>query len=116
MEQMNRIELRGNVGYVRLSRLNENQQVAHFSVATTYVYKGRNGEAVAETTWHNVAMWNLKNMPDMKNLEKGCPVRVLGRLRSNSYQGSDGTERVNYEVQAQEVEILNEPLTMQAGY
>jgi len=115
MEQMNRIELRGNVGYVRLSRVGDNQ-VAHFSVATTYVYKGRNGEATIETTWHNVAMWNLKNMPDMNILEKGCPVYVVGRLRSNTYQGSDGVERVSYEIQASKVEILTEQLTMQASY
>ena len=68
MEQLNRIELRGNVGYVRLSRVGEDSQVVNFSVATTYVYKGRNGEAVMETTWHSVVMWNLKNMPDIDRL------------------------------------------------
>lgn len=116
MEQLNRIELRGNVGYVRLSRVGEDSQVVNFSVATTYVYKGRNGEAVMETTWHSVVMWNLKNMPDIDRLMKGCPVSVTGRVRANCYRSADGTDKTVYEVQASKVELLEEQLTMQAGF
>ena len=50
MEQLNRIEIRGNVGAVRLQVVG-NSRVAKISVATNYVYKGRDGEPVIETTW-----------------------------------------------------------------
>ncbi len=49
MEQLNRIEIRGNVGNVNILKVGESR-VAHFSVATNYAYKDRNGEAVIETT------------------------------------------------------------------
>lgn len=53
MEQLNRLEIRGNVGNVNILKVGETR-VAHFSVATNFAYKGRNGEPVIETTWHNV--------------------------------------------------------------
>lgn len=115
MEQLNRIELRGNIGNVRLSQNIENN-VVNFSVATTYVYKDRNGEAVIETTWHNVTAWKLKGMPDFESLGRGMPVRVVGRMRSNRYTGSDGIERNSYDVVASSIELLEEQLTMQASY
>ncbi|MCQ2144307.1 MAG: single-stranded DNA-binding protein [Bacteroidales bacterium] len=115
MEQLNKIELRGNIGNVRLSQNTENN-VVNFSVATTYVYKDRNGEAVIETTWHNITAWKLKGMPDFEFLTRGTPVHVVGRLRTNRYTGSDGVERYSYDVVASSIEILDEQLTMQAGY
>ena len=45
MEQLNRIELRGNVGNIRLSNVGESQ-VARFSLATNFIYKGKEGDAV----------------------------------------------------------------------
>lgn len=56
MEQLNRLEIRGNVGNVNILKVGETR-VAHFSVATNFAYKGRNGEPVIETTWHNVTAW-----------------------------------------------------------
>lgn len=56
MEQLNRIEIRGNVGNVNILKVGD-ARVAHFSVATNFAYKGRNGEPNIETTWHNVTAW-----------------------------------------------------------
>ena len=52
MEQINRIEIRGNVGAVRLLVVG-NSRVAKISVATNYVYKGRDGYPVIETTCYS---------------------------------------------------------------
>ena len=52
MEQLNRIEIRGNVGAVRLQVVG-NSRVAKISVATNYVYKGRDGDPVIETTCYS---------------------------------------------------------------
>ena len=114
MEQLNKIELRGNIGTVRISQQGD-RQVANFSVATTFVYVDRQGNAIADTQWHNVAAWSLKGMPDFKELATGRPVYVVGRLRSDRYTGSDGVERFSYSVQAAKVELLNEPLNLQTS-
>lgn len=106
MEQLNRIELRGNVGNIRISEVGESR-VARFSVATNFIYKGKDNEGVVETTWHNVVAWSGKGMPDFTTITKGAPVYVTGRIRTSRFTGSDGTEKTVYEVVASKIEVLD---------
>lgn len=106
MEQLNRIELRGNVGNIRISEVGESK-VARFSVATNFIYKGKDNEGVVETTWHNVVAWSGKGMPDFTAITKGAPVYVTGRIRTSRFTGSDGTEKTVYEVVASKIEVLD---------
>ena len=107
MEQLNRIELRGNVGNVRISDVGGNR-VARFSLATNFMYRGKDNEAVLETTWHNVTAWSGKGMPEFEKIGKGSPVYVCGRLRSTKYTGNDGIERQGYEVIASRLSIVTQ--------
>ena len=107
MEHINRIELQGHVGMVRTNEYN-GSKVANFSLATEIMYKLRDGNAVSETTWHNIVAWESKEMPDLQRIVKGTPVNVCGRLRSSKYTSADGTEKYFYEGLAQRVRILNE--------
>ena len=75
MEQLNRIELRGNVGNIRVSTVGTGQ-VARFSLATNFLYKNKDGEATVETTWHNIVAWSGKGMPEFEKIGKGSPVYV----------------------------------------
>lgn len=105
MEQLNRIELRGIVGLVRMQEY-EGRRVAHLSLATTYVYKGKDGEGIIETTWHSISAWEGKSMCDFDRLQKGCRLQVVGRLKSQKYTGSDGVERTSFEVVAKQMAII----------
>ncbi|MGM9736844.1 MAG: single-stranded DNA-binding protein [Candidatus Cryptobacteroides sp.] len=107
MEQLNKIELRGNVGNVRLQTVGTNEAV-HFSLATNYAYKGKDGTPVIETTWHNIVAWSGKGMPDFRKIEKGAFVYVSGRLRSQKYNTADGIEKQIYEVLANRLAIIEE--------
>ena len=107
MEQMNRIELRGNIGSVRVQSY-RGQRVAKITVATNYVYKGTGGEPVIETTWHNVSAWEGKGMPPFDQLEKGSRIQVSGRLRSQRYTDAEGIERTAYEVLAKRMQLLED--------
>ena len=94
MEQLNRLEIRGNVGNVNILRVGDTR-VAHFSV-------------VIETTWHNVTAWEgNKGIPSLDIICKGFPVYVAGRLRSQKYTANDGTERTSMEVIASTVEPVD---------
>ena len=104
MEQLNKIELRGNVGNVRISEVG-GSRVARFSLATNFMYRGKDNEAVLETTWHNIVAWSGKGMPDFSSISKGAPVYVTGRLRTSRFTGNDGIERTVYEVIASKVEV-----------
>lgn len=112
MEQLNRVELRGNVGFIRLQLVNE-KRVIHLSVATNYVYKGRNGDPVIETTWHNVTAWDGKGMPDFTKIEKGAKVHIIGRIRSQRYTDNDGIERTVYDVAANQLNLIDDPAPFQ---
>lgn len=112
MEQLNRIELRGIVGSTRLQNY-QGRNVIHFSLATSYVYKNKMGEPVIETTWHYVNAWDGKSMPDFSLIEKGSKLYVTGRLKSQRYVDNEGVERVNYEVSASQINILDQAGQMQ---
>lgn len=107
MEHLNRIELRGRVGTVRTNEVN-GTKVANFSLVSELLYKTRDGAAMAETTWFNVAAWSNKDMPDFEQIEKGMALYVSGRMRSVRYNGADGTDKIFYEILASKVRILDE--------
>jgi single-strand DNA-binding protein len=113
MEQLNRIEIRGNVGFVSIFNVGDTR-VAHFSVATNFAYKGRNGEPVIETTWHNVTAWEgNKGIQSLDIIQKGFPVFVSGRLRTQKYIGEDGNEKTSFEIIANTMEAVESNVSPQ---
>ncbi len=111
MEQLNRIELRGNVGTVKYTP-GGNPPFAHFSLATSKAYRGKGGEAIIETQWHNVVAFEGRNIKDLEKLTKGAKVYVVGRLKDNRFTGSDGVERTVTDVIANRISFIDdsEPL------
>ncbi|MCQ2170239.1 MAG: single-stranded DNA-binding protein [Bacteroidales bacterium] len=116
MEQLNRIELRGNVGNVRLQTVANNRLVARITVATNYAYKDREGGAVIETTWHTVNAWQGKGITDLNKITKGSKVYVCGRLRSQKFIGEDQQERTVYEVIPSSLVLLDEKEQLQCEF
>lgn len=106
MEQLNRVELRGLVGNVRLSVIS-GRKVANFSLATNYAYKDRNGAPVIETEWHNVTAWENDRFPDLALITKGSRVYVTGRIHSQRVVGQDNVERVYQDIQANRLQLLD---------
>lgn len=105
MEQLNKVELRGVIGNVRIQNIGDTQ-MARFSVATNYAYKNNSGEAVIETTWHQVTAFRNDKMPDFSSLTKGANVDVKGRIHNSRYTDSNGEERTSTEIVASEVKVL----------
>lgn len=105
MEQLNKIEIRGIIGSVYVKNFG-NAKCANFSVATDYCYKSQDGCAVVETTWHRVVAWEGNLIKNLDQLQKGCGVHVIGRLRSQKYIAADGTEKVVFETIANKVELM----------
>ena len=107
MEHINRIELQGRVGTIRTNIVG-GSKVANFSLVTDYLYKGRDGAAISETTWHNIVAWAGKDMPDLDSIVRGTALNVTGRLRTNRYTSADGTEKQFYEVLAYKVRMVSD--------
>ncbi len=104
MEFINRIELVGVVGRINRQTIS-GRMVANFSLVTEYSFKDKSGNAVVETTWHNIIAWQNGDMP-LDLIERGTHVCVQGRLRCRRYTTDSGEPRTSYEVIAQEVTIL----------
>ena len=103
MEQLNKVELRGILGVIRVQNVGE-KRLATMSVATNYCYKGGDGCPVIETTWHIVTAWEGGNCRDLDLLQKGDNIHVTGRLRCRRYMDSAGIERTQTEVVASNLE------------
>jgi single-strand DNA-binding protein len=107
MDHINRIELQGRVGNVRTNEHN-GTRVANFSLATDLLYRTKDGNAVSETTWHNIVAWDSNQMPDLDMIVKGAPINVIGRLRISRYTSADGTEKQYHEVLANRIRFLKD--------
>ena len=81
---------------------------AKMQIATEYIFKNRDGDAIVETTWHHVTAFEGKQIQGLDKLHKGSRVRVLGRLRCNRYTTVSGEERSFYEVAASDLKILGD--------
>lgn len=112
MEQLNKVELRGVVGSVRLQKIG-NTQVANFTVATSLAYKDRSANPIIETTWHNVTAWEGRDVQDLGLLERGSKVQIIGRIRNQRYTSSDGIERSTVDVLANKLVLILEDEPMQ---
>ena len=105
MEQINRMELLGIVGNVRLQIVND-KQMAKFTVVTNYAYKNKEGAPVIETQWHNVTAFEGRNVQNLDKIERGGAVHLWGRLQVQRYTGVDGVERTYVEVLCSKLVIL----------
>ena len=105
---VNKVILIGNVGKdPEIRHLDSNVSVATFSLATSEVYNNKAGERVTQTEWHNIVCWrNLATLAE-KFIKKGSQVYIEGRIRSRSYDGNDGVKRTAYEINADEVRLLD---------
>ena len=105
MEQLNSVTLRGIIGNARIQTIGDTE-MARFSVATDHAFKNRSGEAVIETTGHQVTAFKNDRMPDFTALVRGAGVEVKGRLRNNRYTDSNGVERSITEILASQVSVI----------
>lgn len=106
MEHINKIHIRGVLGFARIHDIGDTQMV-RFSVATDHAFKDRNGGAVIETTWYQVIAFKTDNMPDFSSLVKGARVDVNGRLRFVYYTNASGNDIKTPEILADEVTLCN---------
>lgn len=95
---LNRVMLIGNLGKDAETRFTTNNlSVTNFTIATTNSYKGKDGNWVNETTWHNIVSFSLSDyMKD--NLKKGKKFYVEGRISKRDYTDKEGIKRYMTEI------------------
>lgn len=105
-EYINRAEIKGRVGSVRIFDT-DGGKVAKMSVATEELFKNRDGAVTIQNTWHCVKAWNHDGIPDIETIKNGAFVHVEGAMRQTKYATADGYTSSYSEILADKLEILN---------
>jgi single-strand DNA-binding protein len=101
MAGVNKVILVGNLGKdPEVMTLESGVKFAKVSVATNENYKGKDGNWVEQTEWHNVVLWRWLAE---KNLVKGDTVYIEGKLKTRSWDDKDGNKRYTTEVIADKI-------------
>ncbi|MFI5170754.1 MAG: single-stranded DNA-binding protein [Chitinophagales bacterium] len=107
MSGVNKVILIGNLGKdPDLRNFEGGNVVANFTLATTEVYRDRNGNKVDQTEWHNIAMWGKLAEIAGKILRKGAKVYIEGRIKNRSWEDRDGNKRHITEIVAENFTLL----------
>jgi len=102
-ERVNVVTLIGNLATdVELKDVGEDLQVATFVLAVDRIGKD-------EADFFKVSTWNKQAETCARYLAKGRRVALDGRLKSNSWEDSDGNKRSSVEVVANRVQFLSGP-------
>jgi single-strand DNA-binding protein len=105
---LNRVTLIGNLGQDPELRSTASQRsVVSVSLATTDSYKDKDGEFKEITDWHKIAFWGQLAEIVSKYLKKGSKVYVEGKLKTRSYEDSNGVTRYVTEVVADQLLMLD---------
>ncbi len=110
---LNKVMLIGNLGQDAEHRFTTNNtEVTTFSLATTYGYKGKEGNWINETTWHNIVLFGASDFLKA-NLKKGKKFYVEGRINKRDYENKDGQKVYVSEIIADKFSLI--PLDSSEG-
>ena len=107
---VNKVHLLGHVGKEPdVRHLDSGVAVANFTLATTEKgYKTRDGKEVPDRTeWHNIVMWKGLAEIAEKYIHKGDKLYIEGKIRTRSYDATDGSKRYVTEIFADSMEMLS---------
>lgn len=107
MAGINKVILVGNLGKDPEVRTLENgSKVANFTLATSETYKGRDGQRVTTTEWHNIVLWRGLAEIAEQFLKKGNQVYIEGKIKSRTWDDKDGNKRYTTEIQGDNLTML----------
>jgi single-strand DNA-binding protein len=105
MNNLNSILLEGNlVRDPEMSYTTKGAAVCNFTVACNRYYK-QEEELQEEVSYFDVTVWNRLAEVCKEYLTKGRGVRVVGRLKQDRWQDSDGKTRSKVHIVAEHVEF-----------
>ena len=108
MASVNKVILVGRIGRdPEVRHTQSGQVVASFSVATDESYKGKDGQKVEATEWHNVTAWGKTAEFIGAYMGKGRLVYVEGKLKTEKYTDQQGVEKYTTKIVADRVQAMD---------
>ncbi|MBI2722810.1 MAG: single-stranded DNA-binding protein [Bacteroidetes bacterium] len=107
MAGVNKVILIGNLGKdPELKYFEGNIAKATFSLATSEIYKDKNGQKVENTEWHNIVLWRTWAENASKILKKGMQIYVEGKLQTRQWNDKEGLKKNITEIVAENFILL----------
>ena len=116
MASVNKVILIGNLGRDPETRyMPDGGAITNISIATTEVWKDKQGEKQEKTEWHRVAFFGKLAEIAGEYLKKGSQVYVEGRLQTRKWQDKDGADKYTTEIVANAMQMLGSRAGMGGG-
>ncbi len=116
MAGVNKVILVGNLGKdPEITNIGNDVKKATFSLATSESYKGKDGNKVEQTEWHNIVIW--RGLADIAErfLHKGSKIYLEGKIKNRSYDDKDGNKRYITEIVGDTFTMLDSKGTQDGG-
>lgn len=107
MQGLNKVSLIGHLGKKpEVREIREELKVSHVGIATSEVYRDKDGQVKTRTEWHHLVLWGkLADVAD-KYLNKGSLVYVEGKLKTRQYDDKTGRRIYVSEVVVEQILML----------
>src|SRR5260221_2755814 len=116
MASVNKVILIGNLGRDPETRyMPDGGAITNISVATTDVWKDKQGEKQEKTEWHRVAFFGKLAEIAGEYLKKGSQVYVEGRLQTRKWQDKEGVDKYTTGIVADRMQMLGSRQGMGGG-
>lgn len=110
MPSLNKVFIMGNITRDPALRYTpRGSAICEFGVAVNRRYTTENGEQKDEVCFIDVDVWAKQAENCGKYLQKGSPVFIEGRLRTDSWEDKEGKKRSRLKVTAERVQFLSGP-------
>ncbi len=107
MASVNKVILIGNLGQDPETRyMSSGDAVTNITLATTEVWKDRDGNKQEKTEWHRVTFYRRLAEIAGEYLKKGRQVYVEGRLETRKWTDKTGADRYTTGIIANEMKML----------
>lgn len=107
MASVNKVILIGNLGKdPEIRYMPSGDPIANVNIATTEVFKDRDGAKQERTEWHRVVFFGKLAEIVGQYLKKGRSVYVEGRIQTRKWQDQSGQDRYSTEIVANEMKML----------
>ena len=104
---LNKVMIIGRLGKdPEIRHTQTNTAVANFTVATTDLWKDREGQQQEKTEWHRVVAWGRLGEICGQYLTKGKQVYVEGSLQTRQWEDQNGQKRYTTEIKALSMQML----------
>ena len=99
MTSINKVILIGRVGQEPEIKSFDTREIANFSMATSEIYKNKDGEKVSKTYWHKISVTSPGLVNLVKNyVHKGAQIYIEGQLKTREWENKEGVKQIIVEV------------------